>query len=38
LACDPSVHRKHDVAKSIDVSFVGNLFPGPRSELAALIR
>ena len=33
LACDPEIHRKHDVAKQYDVAFVGNVFPGPRAEL-----
>lgn len=38
LACDPEIHARHDVAKTIDVCFVGNLFPGPRSELVALLQ
>jgi 2-polyprenyl-3-methyl-5-hydroxy-6-metoxy-1,4-benzoquinol methylase len=38
LACDPAVHRKHDLAKEFDVCFVGYLFPGPRAELLELIR
>jgi O-antigen biosynthesis protein len=38
LACDPSVHQKHDVEKRYDVAFVGNVFPGPREELLARIR
>ena len=38
LACDPEIHRKHDVAKQYDVAFVGNVFPGPRAELLNLIR
>src|SRR5262249_24363784 len=33
LACDPDVHRQHDVAKEHDVAFVGHIFPGPREEL-----
>ena len=33
LACDPEIHRKHEVAKQYDVAFVGNVFPGPRAEL-----
>jgi 2-polyprenyl-3-methyl-5-hydroxy-6-metoxy-1,4-benzoquinol methylase len=37
LACDPDIHRKHDVAKRYDVAFVGNIFPGPRVELLGLI-
>ena len=38
LACDPEIHRKHDVAKQYDAAFVGNLFPGPREELLDLLR
>jgi FkbM family methyltransferase len=38
LACDPEIHRKHDVAKEFDVAFVGHLFPGPRAELVDLIQ
>ena len=38
LACDPEIHRKHDIAKQYDVAFVGNVFPGPREELLELIR
>ncbi len=38
LACDPDIHRKHDVAKEHDVCFVGNLVPGKRTELLDLIR
>src|SRR5262249_48000855 len=37
LACDPAVHRKHEVRKQYDVAFVGNVFPGPRAELLELI-
>ncbi len=33
LACDPAIHRPHDVARDHDVAFVGNIFPGPRDEL-----
>ena len=38
LACDPEIHTKHDVPKQYDVAFVGNLFPGPRTELLERIR
>jgi len=38
LACDPGIHARHDVPKSIDVCFVGNVFPGPRADLLELIR
>jgi hypothetical protein len=38
LACDPDIHRKHDLAKTFDVCFVGHVFPGPRAELLDLIR
>ena len=33
LACDPAVHRKHEVARRFDLAFVGHLFPGPREDL-----
>ena len=38
LACDPEIHRKHELAKQYDVAFVGNIFPGPRGDLLALIQ
>ena len=38
LACDPQVHRRHEVEKTHDIAFVGNLFPGSRSELVALLQ
>jgi 2-polyprenyl-3-methyl-5-hydroxy-6-metoxy-1,4-benzoquinol methylase len=38
LACDPAVHRRHEVAKRHDVAFVGNVFPGPRRALIDLLR
>lgn len=38
LACDPAVHRPHDVLHRYDVCFVGNPFPGPRAELVDLLR
>jgi GT2 family glycosyltransferase/tetratricopeptide (TPR) repeat protein/2-polyprenyl-3-methyl-5-hydroxy-6-metoxy-1,4-benzoquinol methylase len=38
LACDPEIHAKHDVSKRYDVAFVGNVFPGSRSDLLELIR
>jgi O-antigen biosynthesis protein len=38
LACDPEFHRRHQGPKAFDISFVGHLFPGPRSELVELIR
>ena len=37
LACDPKVHRRFDVAKVHDIVFIGNMFPGPRSELVGLL-
>jgi GT2 family glycosyltransferase/tetratricopeptide (TPR) repeat protein/SAM-dependent methyltransferase len=37
LACDPAVHRRHDVPKAHDVCFVGNVPPGPRADLLGLI-
>jgi GT2 family glycosyltransferase/tetratricopeptide (TPR) repeat protein/SAM-dependent methyltransferase len=38
LACDPAIHRKHDVSKQFDVAFVGNLFDGPRADLLDVIQ
>ena len=38
LACDPAIHAKHELAKRYEVAFVGNVFPGPRSELLEVIR
>jgi hypothetical protein len=38
LACDPHIHRQHEIPKAYDVCFVGNLCPGPRSELLQLIQ
>jgi 2-polyprenyl-3-methyl-5-hydroxy-6-metoxy-1,4-benzoquinol methylase len=38
LACDPDVHRKHEVPKRHDVAFVGNVFPGPREDLLGRLR
>jgi GT2 family glycosyltransferase/tetratricopeptide (TPR) repeat protein/2-polyprenyl-3-methyl-5-hydroxy-6-metoxy-1,4-benzoquinol methylase len=38
LACDPDIHRRHEVATEYDVAFVGNLFPGPREDLLERIR
>jgi len=37
LACDPYIHRRHDVQNCWDVSFVGNVKPGSRSDLLTLI-
>ena len=37
LACDPGIHRRHDVPKQYDVAFVGHIFPGPRDELLQAI-
>jgi len=38
LACDPEVHRKHDVEKTFDICFVGNVFPGQRADLLRLLQ
>jgi FkbM family methyltransferase len=38
LACDSELHRKHDVAKTFDLCFVGHLFAGPRAELVELLQ
>jgi GT2 family glycosyltransferase/Flp pilus assembly protein TadD len=34
LACDPEIHRRNpEIEPSLDVVFVGNIFPGPRQQL-----
>ncbi len=38
LACDPGVHRRHDLPKATDLCFVGNVFPGEREGLLRLLR
>ncbi len=38
LACDPGVHRPHEVPVARDWCFVGNPIPGPRTELLELLR
>ncbi|MEX2118242.1 MAG: glycosyltransferase [Pirellulales bacterium] len=38
LAADPEIHRQHGIPKKYDVSFVGNLFPGPRTDLVRLLQ
>src|SRR5262249_43325992 len=38
LACDPEIHRRHEVAKEYDLCFVGNVFPGPRTDLLDLLQ
>jgi GT2 family glycosyltransferase/tetratricopeptide (TPR) repeat protein/2-polyprenyl-3-methyl-5-hydroxy-6-metoxy-1,4-benzoquinol methylase len=38
LACDPAIHRKHDLPKQFDFSFVGNIFDGPRADLLERLR
>lgn len=38
LACDPEIHAKHDVEKTFDFCFVGNVFPGARGELLELLQ
>jgi protein-L-isoaspartate O-methyltransferase len=38
LACDPEIHRRHDVPKRYDLAFVGHLHPGPRAELVDVLR
>ena len=37
LACDPKVHQKHDIPKTLDVCFVAHLNDKVRIELASLI-
>jgi RHS repeat-associated protein len=38
LACDPAIHRKHEVEKRYDLCFLGNLSPGQRHELVWLLQ
>jgi len=38
LACDPSIHRPHEVPVEYDLCFVGNVLPGPRAELLELLQ
>jgi spore maturation protein CgeB len=38
LACDSEIHRRHEVEKVYDIAFVGNIFPGPRTELLDQVR
>jgi GT2 family glycosyltransferase/2-polyprenyl-3-methyl-5-hydroxy-6-metoxy-1,4-benzoquinol methylase/tetratricopeptide (TPR) repeat protein len=38
LACDPTIHRKHDVPRQYDVCFVGHLAPGDRTEAIRLLQ
>ncbi len=38
LACDPDMHKKHDLPKEYELCFVGNMFPGPRLELVRLLQ
>ncbi len=37
LACDPGIHRRHEVIGEYSVAFVGHIFPGPRDELLQAI-
>ena len=37
LACNPFVHRPHDVPIEYDLCFIGNMFPGPRQEMIDLV-
>ena len=38
LACDPEIHKKHEVDKTLDICFVGNVLGGPRAELIELLQ
>src|SRR5579884_1623326 len=38
LACDPDLHGKEETGKTFDLCFVGNIMPGPRAELIALLQ
>jgi len=37
LACDPVIHGRRQVKNRFDVAFVGNFFPGARTELLNLV-
>ena len=37
LACDPEIHGRRNVHNQWDVAFVGNFFPGARTELLQLV-
>ena len=37
LACDPGIHRRHEVPGQYSVAFIGHIFPGPRDELLQAI-
>lgn len=38
LACDPDIHRPHDLSDCWNVSFVGHVVPGERQQLVELIQ
>jgi UDP-N-acetylglucosamine 2-epimerase len=38
LACDPEIHRPHRIEKRHDICFVGNVIPGPRTDLLRLLQ
>jgi spore maturation protein CgeB len=38
LAANPAVHRRHEVEKTVDVCFIGNLVVGERTRLLEVLR
>ncbi len=38
LACDPEIHRRHELPKEYDLCFVGNLVSSARVQLVELLR
>ncbi len=38
LACNPEIHKKHEIDRRFDICFVGTMIPGPRTELVELLR
>lgn len=38
LAADPEIHKKHDITKKYDISFVGRYSPGVRNNLLETIK
>jgi 2-polyprenyl-3-methyl-5-hydroxy-6-metoxy-1,4-benzoquinol methylase len=38
LGCDPEIHRRHEVPKTLDICFVGTVFSGQREDLLRLLQ
>jgi GT2 family glycosyltransferase/2-polyprenyl-3-methyl-5-hydroxy-6-metoxy-1,4-benzoquinol methylase/tetratricopeptide (TPR) repeat protein len=38
LACDPGLHRRHELAKMRDLCFIGNLVDGPRVDMVHFLK